>query len=94
VAPLPHSLSVRSGPYHAAHDLLTLAASGAARRQARPPPQGKSIRRADRHDADAEPAASRLERRLSDKVIQSYPLSKAEIDLHWRTVPPRIQMLG
>ena len=31
-----------------------------------------------------------LERRLSDLVIQAYRLDDADIDLLWRTAPPRM----
>ena len=40
------------------------------------------------HQLEAE--AHQLERRLSDLVNQAYGLSPEEIDLLWRTAPPRM----
>jgi hypothetical protein len=39
---------------------------------------------------DARAEAARLERRLSDLVNAAYGLTGAEIDLLWRTAPPRM----
>jgi len=46
--------------------------------------------------AETARAAQRLaiERRLSDLVLQAYRLTDDEIDLLWRTAPPRMPLSG
>ena len=39
---------------------------------------------------DARAEAAKLERRLSDLVNTAYGLTEAEVDLLWRTTPPRM----
>jgi hypothetical protein len=62
------------------------------------PPAITELIATHRHYAEAEQArAARLrglERRLSDLVVQSYQLSEDEIELLWRTAPPRMPRLG